>query len=51
MPEILNDYFAFVFAVEDTYEIHERTLTQLNWIISSDCDYTEDAVTKALDEN
>ena len=32
IDEVLNDYFAFVFTVENTYEIQEITLAQSNFI-------------------
>ena len=50
MSEVLNDYFASVFTVEDTYEIQEVTPAQPNLILLSDCDFTEDTVTKAFDK-
>ena len=50
MAEVLNYYFASVFTVEDTYEIHEITPAQPNLIPLSDCYFTEDAVTKVLDK-
>ena len=49
MAESLNDYFASVFTVEDTYEIQKITPAQHYLIPLSDCDFTEDTVTKALD--
>ena len=50
MAEVLNYYFASVFTVEDTYEIQEIIPAQPNLIPLSDCDFTEDTVTKALDK-
>ena len=53
MAKVLNDYFASVFTVENTYEIHEITPAQLNLIPLiplSDCDFTDCAVTKAFDK-
>ena len=50
MVEVLNDYFASVFTNEDTYEIQEITPAQPNLIPLSDCDFTEDTVTKSLDK-
>ena len=50
MTEVLNDYFASVFTVEDTHEIQEISPTQPNSIPWSDCHFTEDTVTKALDK-
>ena len=41
MAEVLNDY---------AYEIQKITPAQHNLIPLSDCDFTEDAVTKALDK-
>ena len=49
MAEVSNDYFASVFTVEDTYEIQEITPAKPNLIPLSDCEFTEDTVTKALD--
>ena len=49
IAEVLDDYFASVFTVEDTYEIQEITPAQSNLIPLSDCDITEDTVTKTLD--
>ena len=46
----LNDYFAFVFTVQDTYEIEEITPVQCNLTISSRCNFTEGAVTKTFDK-
>ena len=48
MTEVINDYFASVFTVEDTYETQEISPAQPNLILLSDCDFTEDTVTKAL---
>ena len=48
--EVLNYYFASAFTIEDTYEIKEITPDQPNLIPLSDCDFTEDTVTKALDK-
>ena len=48
MAEVLNDYFA---SIEDTFEIQEITPAQPILIPLSDCDFTEDVVTKALDKN
>ena len=50
MVEVLNNYFAFVFTVEDTDVIQEIISAQPNLIILIDCDFTEDTVTKALDK-
>ena len=50
MAEALNDYFASVFTVEDTYEIQDIAPAQPNIISLSDCNITEDVVTKALDK-
>ena len=50
MAEVLNDYFASVFTVEDTYEIQKITPAKPNLIPLNNCDFTEDAVTKALDK-
>ena len=50
MAEVLNDNFASIYTVEDTYENQEITPAQHNLITLSDCDFTEDAVTKALDK-
>ena len=50
MAEALNDYFASVFTVEDNYEIQEIIPAQPNLIPLSDCDFTEETVTKALDK-
>ena len=47
--EVLNDYFASVFTVEDIDEIQEITPAKPNLIPLSDCHFTEDTVTKALD--
>ena len=46
MAKILNNYFASVFTVEDTYEIQEITPAQPNLI--PHC--SEDAVIKAFDK-
>ena len=50
MVEVLNDYFASVFTVEDTYEIQEIATSQPNIIPLSDFDFTKNDVTKALDK-
>ena len=50
MVEVLNDYFAFSFIVEDTFEIQETTPAQPNLIPLRDCDFTEDTVTKTIDK-
>ena len=50
MAEVLNDYFASVFTVEDTNEIQKITPAQPNLIPLSDCDFTEETVTKAFDK-
>ena len=44
MAEVLNDYFAFVFIVEDTFETQEITSAQPNLINLSDCDFTVDTI-------
>ena len=49
IAEVLNYYFASVFTVEDTDEIQEVIPTKSNLIPLSDCHFTEDTVTKALD--
>ena len=51
MAEVLNDYFTSVFIFEDTYEIQEITLAQPNLISLSECHFTEDFVTIALDNS
>ena len=48
--EVRNDYFASVFTIEDTYEIQEVTPAKPNSIPLSDCHFTEDTATKALDK-
>ena len=48
MAEALNDYFASVFTVEDTYEIQDIIPAQHNQIPLTDYNFTEDAVTKTL---
>ena len=48
MAEALTDYLAFVFTVEDTYEIQDIIPAQSNLILLSDCYFTEYAVNKAL---
>ena len=50
MAEALNEDFASVFTVEDTYEIQDMIPAQPNSIPLDDCNFTEDAVTKALDK-
>ena len=50
MAEIFKDYFTSVFTVEDNYKTQEINPAQPSLIPLSDCDLTEDAVTKALDE-
>ena len=50
MAEKLDDYFALVFTFEDTNEIQEISPAQPNLIILNACDFTNDAVTKALDK-
>ena len=45
MAEALIDHFAFVFTVEDTYEIQDIIPVQHNSIPLSDCNFTEDAET------
>ena len=50
MAEVLNNYFASVFTVEDTHEIQEVTSAQPNLIPIRDCNFTEDPITKALDK-
>ena len=49
MAVVLNNYFAPVFTVENPYQIQEITTAQSNLIPSSDCDFTEDNITMALD--
>ena len=50
MTEISNDYFAFIFTVEEVNEIQEITPAQVNLIITfSDCKFTEEVVSKSLD--
>ena len=49
MAEVLNDYFASVFIVEETYEIQEIVLAKPNLIHFSDCDVSEDTVINAVD--
>ena len=50
MAELLNDYFSSVFTVENTFEIQEITPAIHNLIPLSECDFTEDTVTKTLDK-
>ena len=49
MAKVLNDNFASNFTFEDTYEIQEITPDQPILIPLSDCDFTKDTITKALD--
>ena len=49
MVDVLNNYFASVFTVKDTHEIQEITPTQPNFISLTDCHFTEDVITKTLD--
>ena len=49
IAEVLEDYFESVFIVGDTNKIEEITPAQPNLISLSDCEFTEDAETKALD--
>ena len=50
MAEALNDYLASVFTVEGTYEIQDIIPAQPNLIPLNNCNFTEDAVNKALDK-
>ena len=50
MAELLNDYLASGFIVQDIYEIQKITPAQSNLNHLSDCDFTENAATKALDK-
>ena len=49
LAEVLNDYLASVYTVGDTYEVQAMIPAQPTLIPLSDCDFTEDAVTKAFD--
>ena len=46
MAKVLNEYFASVFIVEDTYEIKEIIPSQPNLIPSSNGDFIVDVVIK-----
>ena len=49
MTETLNHYLTSLFTVKNT-DIQEITPAQPNLIPLNDCDFPEDAVTKAFDE-
>ncbi len=49
MAEVLNDYFASVFTVEDIGSIEKMSPPHRNGIPLSNCDFTEDAIIKVFD--
>ena len=50
MAEMLNNYFASVFTVENTTGIEETSIAQTNAISLINCDFPEDTIIKVLDK-